>query len=184
MAWELGAMGAALLAALSIGAYTLRTGISPMPSGPRACRALLAALPARVDGTVYELGAGWGTLALPLARRYPRQPVVAFELSPLPWLVCWLRGRLAGATNLRVLRVDFLGEELSAGGLLTCYLYPEGMARLAPKLAVELRPGAWVLSNSFALPGWQARAVLPSGGLWGERIYVYVREDPAAAQEG
>jgi hypothetical protein len=98
--------------------------------------------------------------------------------------VCRLRAWLAGADNLRVLRADFLHGELSGAGLLTCYLYPEGMARLAPKLAAELRPGAWVVSNSFALPGWNARAVLPSGGLWRERIHVYVREGVAPTAEG
>ena len=53
-------------------AYTLITGISPVPTTPRVARAMLALLPDDVGGTIYELGAGWGTLALALARRYPR----------------------------------------------------------------------------------------------------------------
>ena len=62
--------------------YTFRTGISPAPTTGKVNRELWKLLPEKVDGTVYELGSGWGTLAVPLARRYPH--VVAYELSPLP----------------------------------------------------------------------------------------------------
>jgi hypothetical protein len=51
--------------------YPFRTGISPVPTNRRVRATLLASLPRRIDGTIVELGSGWGTLAFPLARRHP-----------------------------------------------------------------------------------------------------------------
>jgi trans-aconitate methyltransferase len=169
-------------ASLSIFVYTLRTGISPMPTLPAMRRTLLAALPspAALHGAVYELGAGWGTLALPLARRYPGARVVAVELSPLPWAVCRLRARLAGLHNLAVRRADFLrapprGVALGDAALVLCYLDPGNMARLRPKLEAELPAGALVVSSTFAVPGWQAQAVHTAPDLHRNPLYVYRR---------
>lgn len=173
MIWMLALVACGVLAMLSIGAYTLRTGISPMPTTPRVRRVLLNALPARLEGAVYELGAGWGTLAFPLARRYPGCPVLAYELSPLPWLWCRLRQALARAPNLALRRKDFHRAHLGDAALVVCYLYPEGMERLRPKLEAELPIGALVVSNTFAVPGWSPVAVHRVGDLWASRIYVY-----------
>ena len=136
-------------------AYTLRTGVSPMPTGAAARTALLGALPRDPGGTVFELGAGWGGLAMALARRYPGRPVAGYELSPVPWLVAAARQRVAGPGNLAFIRADFLGADLTPAGLIVCYLCPAGMARLRPKLEAELRPGSAVVSHFFAVPGWQ-----------------------------
>ena len=124
--------------------------------------------------TAFELGAGWGALALPLAGRYGAARVEAYELSPLPWLVCRLRGALTGASNLRVRRADFFRARLSGAFLVVCYLHPGAMARLRPKLEAELREGALVVSNTFAIPGWRPAAEYATPGWFGEgRIYVY-----------
>jgi hypothetical protein len=189
MALELTLIGVVLAAALSILAGTLRTGISPMPSSPAVRRTLLALLPPpeRLRGTVHELGAGWGGLALALARRYPAAPVVAWELSPLPWAVCVLRAWLAGARNLVVRRADFLrgGPDPSGLGdaaLVVCYLAPGIMARLRPRLEAALPGGAVVVSSTFALPGWRPDSVQRAPDLHRSPVYVY--RWPEAAQAG
>lgn len=168
---ELVALGLALAAIGSIGFHTVVTGISPMPSSRRARRAIMDLLPAAAGGPIFELGAGWGGLALELARRYPDSAVLALERSPLPWLVCRLRAWRA--TNLEVWRVDFHRVPLADAALLVCYLYPGAMARLAPKLAAELRPAALVVSNGFAVPGWRPAAIRPVDDLFGTSVYLY-----------
>jgi hypothetical protein len=171
-------MGYALLtlvaaAGLSIALHTLVTGISPMPSSRRARRAMLALLPAEVDGVIFELGAGWGTLALPLARRYPRCRVVAVELSPVPWLVSRLRRAWSGLANLEVRRADIHRTPLGDAGLVICYLYPGAMERLRPRLERELPPGCLVFSNCFRVPGWRPSRVVPFAGWFGDEMYLY-----------
>lgn len=145
---------ALLAGGLVILAYALRTGVPPMPSGAGTRAAMLRLLPDRVDGTLYDLGSGWGGLAFALARRYPANQVVGIELSPLPWAFARTMLALRRCPNLRFRRTDFMAVPLGDAGAVTCYLIPGAMQRLAPKLAAELRPGVPVVSYSFAIDGW------------------------------
>ncbi len=169
---------------LSIVVYTLRTGISPMPTLGKVRRQLLSLLEPGLEGTVLELGAGWGTLAFALADRCPRARVVAFELSPLPFVFCWLRQRLAPRPNLELRRQDFFRASFSGASLVVCYLFPGAMTRLAPKLLAELAPGTRVLSHTFALRGWLPLRTLVVDDLYRTPIYLYAVKPPLTAPSG
>lgn len=163
-----------IAAGVLILAYTLRTGVPPMPTNPATRTAMLALLPARIDGTIYDLGSGWGGLAIALARRYPDNPVVGIELSPLPYAFARLRLRLRPRPNLSFRRRDFLGEPLADAGAAVCYLMMGMMRALGPKLTAELRPGTVVVCNSFALRDWKPETTLvvpEAGNVW---VYRYV----------
>lgn len=164
---------------LSIVIFTLRTGISPMPTLGKVRRQLLPLIDADLQGTILELGAGWGTLAFALADRCPRAKVIAFELSPLPFAFCRLRQRLAPRPNLELRRQDFFRASFTGASLVVCYLFPGAMTRLEPKLAAELAPGARILSHTFALRGWESLHTLVVEDLYRTPIYLYVV--PAAA---
>jgi hypothetical protein len=168
-----------LVGMLSIVIFTLRTGISPMPTLGRVRRQLLPLVEADLEGTILELGAGWGTLAFALADRCPRAKVIAFELSPLPFAFCWLRQRLAPRPNLELRRQDFFRASFTGASLVVCYLFPGAMTRLEPKLSAELAPGAHILSHTFALRGWRPQHMLVADDLYRTPIYLYVV--PAAA---
>jgi hypothetical protein len=157
---------------LSILIGVLRTGISPMPSSQAAIKQILAFVPAG-DGPIFELGSGWGTLAIPLARAHPKRDIVCYELSTIPWLFSVLRARLSGAANLVMRRGDFFQADLSEAQVVVCYLYPGGMTQLQPKLERELSPGAVVLSNTFALPGWKAEEEVKLDDLYRTPVYRY-----------
>ena len=85
MGIEIIVLAAVLGAVLSVFLPTLWTRAAPLPTSGAVRATLLAMLPLTVDGPVYDLGSGWGGLARALARRYPRTPVIGFEVSPLPW---------------------------------------------------------------------------------------------------
>jgi len=148
-----------LLGGLLIVAYALRTGVPPMPTGRGTRVAMLRMLPETVDGTIYDLGSGWGGLAFALAGRYPANPVVGIELSPLPWLFACVMQAIRPSPNLHFRRADMLAVPLADAGAVTCYLIPGAMQRLAPKLSAELRPGVPVVSYSFAVDGWAPDAI-------------------------
>jgi len=162
-----------LVGMLSIVVYTLRTGISPMPTLGRVRRQLFSFVEPELEGTILELGAGWGTLAFALADRCPRAKVVAYELSPLPWAFCWLRQRLAPRSNLELRRQDFFRASFTGASLVVCYLFPGAMSRLAPKLLAELAPRTRVLSHTFALRGWTPVHTLRVDDLYRTPIYLY-----------
>lgn len=153
--------------------YTFVTGISPVPTTSRVARTMMALLPDELDGTIFEVGSGWGTLALRLARRYPRAQVIGYELSPVPYLCSKLLAAVARAPNLAFRRADFMAVPLDPASLVVCYLYPKGMTRLKDKLAAELRPGALVLSSTFAVPGWNPVASRRADDLYRSTVYLY-----------
>lgn len=159
--------------ALSVVYWSLRNGISPMPTSWKAKRCLLSALPEKLDGTIYELGSGWGTLLFPLAERYPGSRAVGIENSPLPFWASKMVQRFKRLSNVHLLQKDFYTVPLEGAGLVVCYLYPGAMKRLKEKFERELAKGTWVVSNTFAVPGWEPAAVVDVGDLYRSRIYVY-----------
>lgn len=147
--------------------YSWKLGISPMPSTSQAKKAIYSLLPMEVEGTVYELGAGWGDILMELVSRYPK--VVGYELSPLPWAVAQLRTK-------KCLRRDFFEADLRDAGLIVCYLYPGAMRRLQEKFEKELKPGTWVISNTFRIPGWEPKQVIKLRDLYNTPVYLYEKK--------
>ena len=179
-AWTVLVVVAAAIAVLL--AYTVRTGISPVPTTPRVARAMVDLVPADNEGSIYELGSGWGNLAARFARAFPERRVVACELSPLPYLVSRIRQALFPRPNLTIRRGDFLRLGLADAGLVCCYLYPRGMRRLRTKFEAELRPGAVVVSNSFEVPGWVPVRAVAAEDQYATPVYLYAL--PASARAG
>jgi hypothetical protein len=157
--------------------YTFLTGISPVASSFLSRKKIIKAVPADQEGMIYELGAGWGTLAFPLARRCPQSTVVAYELSPLPWIFMKLRGFLCGPRNLKIVRRNFLQDDLSGASLVVCYLYPGAMAKLSSKLAMELKPDAGVISNTFEIPRWTPTSIQSLEDVMCPQIFHYKMEN-------
>ncbi len=126
------------------------------------------------QGTLCELGAGWGTLAFPMAKRFRESPVLAIELSPLPWLFMKLRGLVFQRSNLHIVRANFLyhpyPEHVRA---VVCYLHSEMLEKVRPVLEASLRPGTMVISNVFDVPGWQPDAVHRLEDSFCPQVYVY-----------
>lgn len=165
----------ALAALISIVIWSLRCGISPMPTTTRVKLKLLTLLPDEISGEIYELGAGWGTLAFPLARHYPLNLVIGFETSPFPFLFCKLRQRVIPLKNLTFKRANFLNANLQKGGLIVCYLYPQAMVHLKNKFEKELKTGTWIISNTFAIPDWKPIKIYQVDDLYQTKIYLYKR---------
>jgi hypothetical protein len=185
-------LGLTILSAGSLIYHSWRNGISPMPSSDRACDVMAAAAreeaqrlgapPVRQGGgrvrelTVIEAGSGWGGAAGTLARRLPEARIIAYENSPLPFLVSLVRKRIAGCGNLEVYFRDFRREPLGEADILVCYLFPGGMRDIA---ALIDRPGGGpaVISNTFALPGRKPFRTISFGDAPLSPVYVY-RPEP------
>ena len=178
MGIEIIVLAAVGLAILSVVLPTLWTRASPLPTSGAVRATLLAMLPLTVDGPVYDLGSGWGGLARALARRYPRTPVIGFEVSPLPWAWSRLRQALGGLSdgktgNLTFRFGDFHNADLTGAALVVCYLPGPAMEKLKPKLEAELKPGAMVASNTFALRGWDPVEVRTAPDAHASQVYLY-----------
>lgn len=178
-----------LYAAGSIIAYSLYNGITPMPTSPRVRRKLLEIIiEQRIAGTVFELGSGWGTLALPLARVLPHCHIIAYENSPIPYLFSRFARTLYQLDNLEIIRENFYRASLAEADLVFCYLYPRAMERLRSKFERELKEKCLVISSTFAVPQWRAERVAEASDYYRTKIYVYSgsprREDITASSIG
>jgi len=54
---------------------------------------------------------------------------------------------------------DLFKTDLSSADVVTIYLLPTIMDRVAAKLAAELKPGARVVTHDYQLPGWRIERV-------------------------
>ena len=171
--WEVLLLGASAVVVLLVIVYSHRAGIPPVPSGLRVKAAILSLLDVDEQGTVVDLGSGWGSLVFPIARRCPQASVIGYELSPVPWLVSKLRAWAMKTRNLRMQRCDFFDVSLQDVDVVVCYLYTGAMKRLADKLKHELKPGARVITHTFSIPGWRAVQTIQLKDLFRTPIYVY-----------
>lgn len=158
---------------VSLVAWSLKNGISPMPTSAKAKSCMLSLVPSEPQTKIYELGSGWGTLLVPLVRKYPHSQIIGFETSPLPFWFSSLVLKINGCFNVKVQRKDFFSVDLSDASLVVCYLYPGAMEKLKVKFEEELQPGAYVISNTFAVPGWTAEKIMDAGDIYHTAIYLY-----------
>jgi hypothetical protein len=163
-----------LYAAGSIIAYSLYNGITPMPTAPRVKRKLLEIINERqIAGKVFELGSGWGTLAIALARVLPHCQVIAYENSSIPYICSRFIQTLSRRENLKIIRKNFFRISLTEADLIVCYLYPGAMERLKMKFERELKDECLVISSTFAIPDWRAQEVIDVPDQYRTKIYVY-----------
>ena len=153
--------------------YTVISGISPVPTTPRVKAKMLEAGPERFKGTILDLGSGWGTLAYAFAKQYPEALVIGYELSPIPWCFCKVRQWYKPQPNLLFQRKDYRKVSFTQADLIVCYLFTRGMRELRPKLEQELTPGAWVISNTFAVPEWEPERIDTAADQYETRIFIY-----------
>lgn len=145
-----------------------------MPSSRKARKAICSLLPV-TQGKIYELGSGWGHLIFPIANRFPHLQIRAIEGSPIPWLVSKGLQKILRYPHLTIERKNFLHLDLGQADGIVCYLFPGGMERLKEKFQNELKPGAFVISHTFAIPGWRAEKVIQAEDLWHSPIYLYIK---------
>lgn len=166
-------------ALLSIVWYSCQNGISPMPTSPKVKKLFLQTLPTNITGPIKELGAGWGTLAFALAKKYPHNHVTAYENSLFPYWFCQCRLWLYPHKNLCFVRKDFYIDSFHDTALLTCYLFPGAMKKLKSKLEEELSPKAMVATHTFAIPNWTPLSTATVNDLYHTRIYLYIEKGTA-----
>ncbi len=169
--------GAAFLVAsvaLGLLVYSFIAGVAPIPTTSKVKAKILGALSPDLEGNIFELGSGWGTLAYALAKRFPHCTVIAYEISPIPWFICKLRLALFPLPNVILRRADFHTASLEQAAAIVCFLFPGCMKKLGPKLEKELPPGALVVSHTWPIPGWLPEAVHQADDWHSSRIYEYV----------
>lgn len=164
-----------LVASLTIIYFSVSNGIGPMPTTGRQQEALLKNVRFPMHGLILELGSGWGTVAVALARRNPNCAVVGYENSFMPLLFSKGLAFLMRVPNLEFHRGNIYRVPLTGASFIFCYLYPGAMARLKTRFEQEVSSDCCIVSNTFAVPEWKPEQVIEVNDLYRNKIYLYQR---------
>ncbi len=162
-----------ILAGVFIVWGSFKSGVSPMPSSKKARQAMIQLASEAGEGSIYDLGSGWGHLVIRLALKYPERQIVAYELSILPWLTTKVLKQVLGLKNLELYREDFLKADLSNASVIMCYLFPDVMTAIKNKLEQEEGKTHFLISNNFALPSRQAIKTIRLTDFYKSPVYLY-----------
>jgi hypothetical protein len=137
-----------------------------MPTSFRVLRAVDKILPKRVNGTIVEMGSGWGHVAFFLACKYKKSEVIGYEKSWVPFLFSKIFCMLA--KNLTFKRVDFNDVSIEEAGLIYCYLFPRAMQAISEK-----KRNGMLISNTFFLPEGKRKKEITLSDIYRTKIYRY-----------
>lgn len=124
-----------------------------VPSPRSVAEAMMDLAEVKKGEEVVDLGSGHGEIMFAAARREAR--AIGYELSlflcwvTILWKVIWYR-----RANVKVIRHDFFGANLTKTQVVTCYLFSRSMELLRHKFEVELAPGTRVVTAQFPIRGW------------------------------
>lgn len=166
---------------LSLLIFQIITGVPPMSSSASEAAdvvALLKQASLPKQAIVYELGSGWGSLVIALARAFPDAQIRGIETSPLPYWVARFRTRKM--PNVFLQRRNFHECDLQDAHAVTCYLMIKPMPKLAALLDRMLKPGTPVVSLTFWFRERQVAAVREGPGLRGAAaLYFWPAHNPS-----
>jgi Methyltransferase domain len=159
---------------LSVLVFQGITGVPPVSSSSSEAADVIsllkqAGLPERA--IVYELGCGWGSLVIALARAFPEARIRGIEISPLPYWVARIRTRKL--PNVLIQRGNFFAFDLRDAQAVTSYLMIKPMPKLADFLDRMLKPGTPVVSLTFWFRQGQVAATREGPGLRGAAALYY-----------
>ena len=150
------------------------TAVGEVPlflSSRQVAEALADIVLAHQSPNFIDLGAGIGSVVVPLAQRLPSLQITAVENAPLPWLI--LRWRCRHLANAKVIRANFWNLDLGDFNTVYAFLSPAVMERLGTKCRLELKNGAWLISSSFAIPQLMQNKSIPVNDRRQSRLYCY-----------
>ena len=120
-----------------------------------------------------DLGSGWGTLLIPLAKQFPQHRFVGVERVFMPYFFSKLRAHKL--KNLSFIHGDIFKTDISQTDLVFCFLMQKLMNDLTPLLKKNLKSGARVCSCRFTCPDWEPEKTVSLGTDY-ETYYIYRKD--------
>ncbi len=118
-----------------------------------------------------ELGAGIGTVSVPLAQQHPQLIINAWERAPLPWAINFWRSR--HYPNSHCYRSNLWSCDFNQYDVIFAFLSPAVMPELGAKLKSTMRPGSLLISSSFAIPNWKPESIQQLNDIAKTQLFCY-----------
>lgn len=101
--------------------------------------------------TLIELGCGQAGFLQAARERFPEAVLIGYEYSFWPLLQAKIRNWI-NKSDLVLKKQNIYKVDLSQADIVYCYLNPQMMADLEPKLKAELKEGSDIVSFQFSIP--------------------------------
>jgi hypothetical protein len=129
-------------------AYYLAFGVPFIPTPHHIADAMIGLVPWKGGETVIDLGAGDGSLLEAVKKARPDTTVRGCEIVPTVWLLGVLRSFIR-QSGVKLRLKSMFRENISDADVVFLYLFPHVIEELKAKLDHELRPGAYVVCQTF-----------------------------------
>lgn len=129
---------------------TVKGDVPLFLSSPAVSQALSSIVQKEQAYSLIDLGAGIGSVVVPLANRFPQMHITAVEQAPIPWLI--LTWRCRKFKNVKICRDNFWDYPLANYSVVFAFLSPKVMTRLEEKCRNELAVGNLLVSSTFPVP--------------------------------
>ncbi len=129
---------------------TVKGDVPLFLSGSAASEVLADIIEREHAESLIDLGAGLGSVIIPIAKRFPKLNIIAVERAPIPYLILSWRCRFI--TNIKVRRDNFWNCNLADYDMVFAFLSPSVMERLGHKCRNEINERALLVSSRFPLP--------------------------------
>lgn len=119
-----------------------------VPSAGSVVRLLFDNFTFQKGQTFIDIGAGGGKIVFQ-AEKHGLQ-AIGYEISPMPYLISiFVKPFLRSQATLYFR--NFIKADLSNADYIYCYLFPELIEEIWPKIKKECRPGTYFICNTFKL---------------------------------
>ncbi len=120
--------------------------------------------------TIMDLGCGYGTLLMPLAKRFPHHHFVGYEWGFLPFYIARLRTKKT--PNITLYRRDFFTADIRNANIIILFLIPFLMERIEQKCVSEAKKNTLVYAIRFPLPNTKPMREIKQGSAF-NTVYIY-----------
>jgi SAM-dependent methyltransferase len=133
-------------------------GLPPVSTNPERIRKALRLANLQQNEVLYDLGAGDGRVLFIAARDFGAK-AVGIEIGPIQCALIWLRAVASGLDKrVRVRWENFYKADLSDADVVFVYATSKEVAKLAPHLEGQMKPGSRLISISADFPEWEPAA--------------------------
>ena len=150
----------------------------PIPSTGKVKVAMLEdvakVLKRRKTQVVMDLGSGWGTLLLPLAKKFPQHHFVGIEYAFIPYFVSKFRSR--GMKNIVFYRQNFFNADISEANIIFLFLLNHVISKMSIKCQKETKKGTLFYVNRFPMKNVKLKKEISLGSKY-DTYYIYENSD-------
>jgi ubiquinone/menaquinone biosynthesis C-methylase UbiE len=157
--------------------YRGRSSIAPFVASPLlVVRTMLEYADLKPGETLYDLGSGDGRIVLTAAKEFDANGVGVELNRRLVDEAMKKSEAIDLGDRVKFIHGNIFDVDLSPADVVTMYLTTGANEKVRPKLELDLKPDARIVTHDFSIPGWQyAKNMKLKEGYRNHTIYLYVK---------